>query len=79
NNIVATKQNGYKPGELVSYKINNDGTVDGKYSNEQEQELGQIVLANFSNHEGLASQRDNLSAAKQASWEAQLATPAYGN
>ena len=27
NNIVATSQNGYKPGDLVSYQINDDGTV----------------------------------------------------
>ena len=33
NNIVATNQNGYKPGDLVSYQINNDGTVVGNYSN----------------------------------------------
>ncbi len=35
NNIVATSQNGYKPGDLVSYQINDDGTVVGNYSNEQ--------------------------------------------
>ena len=29
NNIVATTQNGYKPGDLVSYQINDDGTVVG--------------------------------------------------
>ncbi len=39
----------------MSYQINNDGTVVGNYSNEQEQVLGQIVLANFANNEGLAS------------------------
>ncbi|MCL7667466.1 flagellar hook protein FlgE, partial [Klebsiella pneumoniae] len=43
-NIVATTQNGYKPGDLVSYQINDDGTVVGNYSNEQTQLLGQIVL-----------------------------------
>ncbi|VDZ94600.1 flagellar hook protein FlgE [Salmonella enterica subsp. enterica] len=47
NNIVATNQNGYKPGDLVSYQINNDGTVVGNYSNEQEQVLGRLCLANF--------------------------------
>ncbi|MSL40916.1 flagellar hook-basal body complex protein, partial [Escherichia coli] len=45
NNIVVTTQNGYKPGDLVSYQINDDGTVVGNYSNEQTQLLGQIVLA----------------------------------
>lgn len=51
----------------MSYQINNDGTVVGNYSNEQEQVLGQIVLANFANNEGLASQGDNVWAATQAS------------
>ena len=79
NNIVATNQNGYKPGDLVSYQINNDGTVVGNYSNEQQQILGQIVLANFANNEGLASQGDNVWAATQASGVALLGTAGEGN
>ena len=79
NNIVATNQNGYKPGDLVSYQINNDGTVVGNYSNEQQQVLGQIVLANFANNEGLASQGDNVWAATQASGVALLGTAGEGN
>ena len=79
NNIVATSQNGYKPGDLVSYQINNDGTVVGNYSNEQTQVLGQIVLANFANNEGLASQGDNVWAATQASGVALLGTAGTGN
>lgn len=49
--VVAINQNGYAPGSLVSYAINDDGTVVGSYSNEQSQLLGQIVLANFANNE----------------------------
>ena len=79
NNIVATNQNGYKPGDLVSYQINNDGTVVGNYSNEQQQVLGQIVLANFANNEGLASQGNNVWAATQASGVALLGTAGTGN
>ncbi|EMA3681167.1 flagellar hook protein FlgE [Citrobacter freundii] len=79
NNIVATKQDGYKPGDLVSYQINNDGTVVGNYSNEQQQVLGQIVLANFANNEGLASQGNNVWAATQASGVALLGTAGTGN
>ncbi|MDK2553377.1 flagellar hook protein FlgE [Citrobacter youngae] len=79
NNIVATNQDGYKPGDLVSYQINNDGTVVGNYSNEQKQVLGQIVLANFANNEGLASQGDNVWAATQVSGVALLGTAGTGN
>ncbi len=79
NNIVATNQDGYKPGDLVSYQINNDGTVVGNYSNEQQQILGQIVLANFANNEGLASQGNNVWAATQSSGVALLGTAGTGN
>ncbi|NIY46975.1 flagellar hook protein FlgE [Cedecea colo] len=79
NNIVATSQNGYKPGDLVSYQINDDGTVVGNYSNEQTQLLGQIVLSNFANPEGLASQGDNVWAATNSSGVALLGTAGTGN
>ncbi len=79
NNIVATSQNGYKPGDLVSYQINDDGTVVGNYSNEQTQVLGQIVLSNFANPEGLASQGDNVWAATNSSGVALLGTAGTGN
>ncbi len=79
NNIVATTQNGYKPGDMVSYQINDDGTVVGNYSNEQTQLLGQIVLANFANNEGLASEGDNVWSATQSSGVALLGTAGTGN
>ena len=79
NNIVSTTQNGYKPGDLVSYQINDDGTLVGTYSNEQQQLLGQIVLANFANPEGLSSQGDNVWASSSASGVALLGTAGTGN
>ena len=79
NNIVATNQNGYKPGDLVSYQINDDGTVVGNYSNEQTQVLGQIVLANFANNEGLKSEGDNVWSSTQSSGVALLGTAGSGN
>ncbi|QGU10339.1 flagellar hook-basal body complex protein [Leclercia sp. J807] len=79
NNIVATNQNGYRPGDLVSYQINDDGTVVGNYSNEQNQVLGQIVLANFANNEGLQSEGNNVWSATQSSGVALLGTAGSGN
>ena len=79
NNVVSTTQNGYKPGDLVSYQINDDGTVVGNYSNEQKQVLGQIVLANFANNEGLQSEGDNVWSATQSSGVALLGTAGTGN
>ncbi|MGK9171658.1 flagellar hook protein FlgE [Yokenella regensburgei] len=77
--IVSTSQNGYKPGTMVSYTINDDGTVVGTYSNEQTQLLGQIVLANFANNEGLKSEGDNVWSATNASGVALLGTAGTGN
>ncbi len=77
--IVSTTQNGYKPGSMVSYTINNDGTVVGTYSNEQTQLLGQIVLANFANNEGLKSEGDNVWSATNASGVALIGTAGTGN
>ncbi|HEX4499889.1 MAG TPA: flagellar hook protein FlgE [Scandinavium sp.] len=79
NDIVATNQNGYKPGNLVSYQINDDGSVVGNYSNEQTQLMGQIVLANFANNEGLQSEGDNVWSSTQSSGVALLGTAGTGN
>lgn len=79
NNVVGTTQNGYKPGDLVSYQINDDGTVVGNYSNEQTQVLGQIVMANFANNEGLQSEGNNVWSATQSSGVALLGTAGTGN
>lgn len=53
-------QNGYRTGELTKYEIAADGTLVGHYTNEKNQVLGQIVLANFANQQGLSAQGDNL-------------------
>ncbi|ALL38707.1 flagellar hook protein FlgE [Serratia marcescens] len=60
DSVSKVAQDGYAAGEYTNFQINNDGTVVGIYSNQQTQVLGQIVMANFSNPEGLASQGDNV-------------------
>ncbi|MGC0811581.1 flagellar hook protein FlgE [Pantoea agglomerans] len=65
-------QDGYAPGDLTSYAINDDGTITGSYSNQKTQLLGQIVLASFSNPEGLQSQGDNVWSASSASGQAAI-------
>ena len=46
-------QDGYKPGSLQRFTTGADGTILGQYSNGQTKALGQVVLANFSNPNGL--------------------------
>ncbi|OQP31312.1 flagellar hook protein FlgE [Pantoea latae] len=75
-------QDGYAPGDLTSYAINDDGTITGSYSNQKTQLLGQIVLASFSNPEGLQSQGDNVWAATSSSGQAAIGlanTGTYGS
>lgn len=72
-------QDGYKPGDLTSYQINNDGTVVGTYSNEQTQTLGQIALANFANPEGLKSEGNNVWSATNSSGQALVGLAGTGN
>ncbi|WP_380181652.1 flagellar hook protein FlgE [Kalamiella sp. sgz302252] len=72
-------QDGYKPGELTSYQINNDGTVVGNYSNEKTQTLGQIALANFANPEGLKSEGNNVWSATASSGQALVGLAGTGN
>lgn len=72
-------QDGYKPGELTSYQINNDGTLVGNYSNEKTQVLGQIALANFANPEGLKSEGNNVWSATNTSGQALVGLAGTGN
>ena len=79
NTLLSSNQNGYKPGDLVGYDINDDGTIVGNYSNDQKQLLGQIVLAGFANPEGLTSQGDNVWSATTASGVELLGAAGTGN
>jgi flagellar hook protein FlgE len=48
-----TLQDGYGSGTLLDFNISSDGTIQGSFSNSQTLALGQIVLANFANPQGL--------------------------
>ncbi|GBG00728.1 flagellar hook protein FlgE [Azospira sp. I13] len=48
-------QDGYTSGNLSGLNIGNDGVVQGRYSNGQTRNIGQMVLANFENPNGLQS------------------------
>jgi flagellar hook protein FlgE len=46
-------QDGYTAGHLQRFSIGEEGIILGQYSNGQSKPLGQVVLANFSNPNGL--------------------------
>ena len=51
--VTTLNQNGYTSGQLSGFSTSADGTVMGRYTNGQSQALGQVVLANFANEQGL--------------------------
>jgi flagellar hook protein FlgE len=53
------EQDGYAAGHLVGLSAGSDGVIQGRYSNGQTFAQGQIVLANFTNPNGLQSLGNN--------------------
>lgn len=65
--VSATTQNGYASGQYQSFTIGSDGTVTVTYSNGQQQNVGQLALANVANLQGLSLLGDGDYAATLAS------------
>ncbi|HUO25933.1 MAG TPA: flagellar hook protein FlgE [Candidatus Aquilonibacter sp.] len=74
----STQQDGYPSGSLSSYTINSDGTIEGTFSNGQTQALGQILLANFPNEEGLVRNGKNEFLSSLASGAPIIGAPGTG-
>lgn len=53
------EQDGYAAGNLIGLSVGNDGIIQGRYSNGQTFAQGQVVLANFTNPNGLQSMGNN--------------------
>jgi len=58
--IYSVSQDGYTTGQLAGLFIGEDGTIQGRYTNGQSQPMGQIVLTNFLNPQGLLALGNNL-------------------
>jgi len=52
-------QDGYASGHLSGFNTSPDGTVLGRYTNGQSRPMGQVVLANFTNPQGLQPTGNN--------------------
>ena len=51
--VSSLSQDGYETGRLNGFSISPDGTILGQYSNGQARALGQVLLASFTNSQGL--------------------------
>lgn len=72
-------QDGYTAGHLQRFSAGADGTILGQYSNGQSQALGQIVLANFANPNGLTPLGNNAWAETSNSGVPLIGAPSSGS
>ncbi|KAA3650069.1 MAG: flagellar hook protein FlgE [Proteobacteria bacterium] len=72
-------QDGYASGRLSGITIAEDGTMQGRYSNGQSRNLGQVVLANFASPGGLLSLGSNLWGESPSSGQPLIGAPGSGS
>ncbi|QHM73201.1 flagellar hook protein FlgE [Mixta intestinalis] len=70
---------GYPPGTLNGYTLGDNGQIMASYSNGEQQLLGQVVLANFTNAGGLASSGNNCWTETPASGQPAIGVAGTGN
>lgn len=57
--VNSLTQDGYSSGRLSGFNTSADGTILGRYTNGQSRALGQMLLANFTNPQGLQPMGSN--------------------
>ena len=72
-------QDGFTSGRLSGFGVGPDGTVTGRYTNGQSAVLGQVVLAAFSNPNGLKPMGGNLWTETSESGSPMVGAPESGN
>ncbi len=77
--VNAMTQDGYPSGRLSGLSVSSEGIIQGRYSNGQTRDLGQIVLANFANQNGLQSLGGNQWSETSASGQPLIGTPDSGS
>lgn len=73
--VSSLAQDGFGDGTLTGLSIGKDGVIQGRYSNGQNRTVGQIVLYNFANPQGLQSLGGNRWAETFGSNTARLGIP----
>ncbi|MCL2876213.1 MAG: flagellar hook protein FlgE [Betaproteobacteria bacterium] len=60
SSITDQWQDGYTTGQIAGIVVSQDGVIQGRYTNGQYKDLGQVVLATFRSNQGLARVGDNM-------------------
>lgn len=79
SSVDSLNQGGYASGALAGMTVGADGVVQGRYSNGQSRNLGQIVLATFTNPNGLQSLGNNQWALSSVSGPELVSAPGAGS
>lgn len=74
-----TTQDGYAGGQLTGYAADTEGLLVGQYSNGKTRDLGQIVLANFADPNGLTPLGNNVWTETSKSGAPLIGTPNSGS
>ena len=77
--VNALNQNGYTSGQLNGFSTSADGTIMGRYTNGQSQPLGQVLLVNFVNPQGLQPLGNNEWGSSATSGQPLVGVPGTGN
>jgi flagellar hook protein FlgE len=77
--VNTLNQDGFTSGRLSGFNVGDDGVMLGRYTNGQTAVLGQVVLANFANPNGLQPLGNNQWAETAASGASLVGTPKSGS
>ena len=77
--VNAQKPDGFQSGRLAGFNIGADGSIVGSYTNGESAVLGQVVLANFANPNGLQPLGNNLWAETTTSGGPLVGAPSSGS
>jgi flagellar hook protein FlgE len=75
----APTQDGFGTSQLADFSIANDGTITGTYSDGRTATLGQVLLANFADPNGLQNLGNNQFAQTSQSGQPQIGVPGSSN
>lgn len=77
--VNSLSQDGFTSGRLAGFSFAPDGVIAGRYTNGQTSTLGQVVLANFTNPNGLQALGNNAWAESAGSGPPLVGSPDSGN
>ena len=77
--ILTSNQNGNAPGVWTGWTVDNEGRIQGQYSNGQLSWVGQVSLARFENPQGLVHLGNNLYSETYSSGSAIVGSANTGN